>query len=116
MIPKNCWGWVDITAAASDVFNSLHRSLLEGQFIFGYKNIYGPDKSPLMQVVIVRYGKDIFGVGAITSGYTMLLPQVPLTYLETELVEDFKKWKVESEIINTYKSIINNIKNEITCN
>lgn len=115
MNPRNCWGWKNVSDAASDVFNSLHRNLLEGRFVFGYKNIYGPDKSPLMQAVVVRFGTNVFGVGVVTSGYTMLLPQVPISYLDTELFDDLKKWKVESEILNTYKSIIENIKNEITC-
>lgn len=116
MCSKNCWGWADINEAASDVFNSIHRNLLEGHFIFGYKNTFGPEKSQLMQVVVVRFSNDVFGVGVVTSGYTMLLPQVPITYLEVEFAEDLKKWKIENYILNTYKSIINNIKNEITCN
>ena len=113
---KNCWGWEDVNAAACDVFNSIHRNLLEGQFVFGYKNTIYSESSPLMQVIIVRYNKDIFGVGVVTTGYTMLLPNVPLTYLEKELAEDLKKWKLESYILNTYKSIINSIRNEVTCN
>ena len=116
MCSRNCWGWSDVNEAACDVFNSIHRNLLEGQFVFGYKNTFGPEKSQLMQVIVVRFSKDVFGVGVVTSGYTMLLPQVPITYLDVEFAEDLKKWKIESHILNTYKSIINKIKNEITCN
>lgn len=116
MCSKNCWGWADVNAAACEIFNSIHHTLLEGQFIFGYKNTFGPEKSQLMQIVVVRFSSDVFGVGVVTSGYTMLLPQVPITYLEVELAEDLKKWKIESYILNTYKSIINEIKNETTCN
>lgn len=116
MYPKNCWGWESTSEAACDVFNSLHRSLLEGVFLFGYKNIFGPDKSQLQQCVIVRFDTNLFGVGVVTSGYTMLLPRVPLSYLETELLEDLKKWKIEKEIIETYKAILNDLRDEITSN
>lgn len=113
---KNCWGWQNTSEAACDVFNSLHRSLLEGIFIFGYKNTFGPDKSQLQQCVVVRFETDIFGVGVVSSSYTMLLPRVPISYLETELLEDLKKWKIEREIIETYKAILNNLRNEIISN
>ena len=114
--PVNCWGWQNIEEAANDVFCSIHSSLLKGNYVFGYKNTYSTDKSPLNQVVVVRFDKDIFGVGVVTSGYTMLLPQVPLIYLERELVEDMNKWKVEKKIIETFKQIIEDIKNETTSN
>lgn len=113
MYPKNCWGWENASEAACDVFNSLHRSLLEGIFIFGYKNIFGPDKSQLQQCVVVRFDTNVFGVGVVTAGYTMLLPRVPFSYLETELLEDLKKWKIEKEIIETFKAILKNLENEI---
>lgn len=125
---RNCWGWKDTMEAASDVFNSIHANLLSGEFIFGYKNITGAEKSDLAQVVVVRFRKgipefgtqgcseDMFGVGVITSGYTMLLPRVPIAYIETELINDLTKWKLEKKILNTFKRIIADIKDETTCN
>ena len=125
---RNCWGWKDTMEAASDVFSSIHANLLSGEFIFGYKNITGVEKSDLAQIVVVRFRKgipefgtqdcseDMFGVGVITSGYTMLLPRVPIAYIETELVNDLTKWKLEKKILNTFKRIIADIKDETTCN
>lgn len=113
---KNCWGWESINEAASDIFSSIHSSLLNGSYVFGYKNTSGSDKTQLMQVIVVRFDRDVFGVGAVTTGYTMLLPQVPLRYLKTVLLDDLKKWKVESEIVETFNQIIKDIENEITRN
>lgn len=96
------------------MFNGIHSTLLQGQYVFGYRNT-GKD-SPLVQAVVVRFDKDIFGLGVITQGYTYLLPRVPLRYLEEEFVADLKKWKIEKEIVETFIQIINEIKNEITCN
>ena len=114
IVLKNCWGWENINEAACEVFNGIHSTLLQGQYVFGYRNT-GKD-SPLVQAVVVRFDKDIFGLGVITQGYTCLLPRIPLRYLEEEFVADLKKWKIEKEIVETFIQIINEIKNEITCN
>ena len=125
---RYCWGWSDTMEAANDIYNSLHSNLLAGEFVFGYKNVTGMKKSDLAQLIVVRFRKgcenlgtigdpvDTFGVGVITTGYSMLLPKVPLEYLETELVSDLEKWKIETNILNTFKRLLANIRDEITCN
>lgn len=115
VVLKNCWGWSNIEQAAQDVFYSVHSSLLSGSYVFGYRNT-GQTNSPLLQAVVVRFDKDIFGLGVITQGYTYLFPRIPLRYLESEFVEDLKKWKVEKEIIETFIQILNDIKNEVISN
>lgn len=113
----NCWGWKDNMEAAAEIFNSIHSSLLEGLFVFGYKNTGGPDKSQLLQMIVVRYDNtNVFGLGVVTSGYTMLLPRIPLTYLQNELVTDLKNWKLEKKILETFVQILTDIENEIISN
>lgn len=104
------FGWGDVEKAAADIYCSLHRSLLEGTPLFLYKNTNS--KSDLGQVVVVRnidYENKRFtdyGMGIITSGYTMLYPHVGKEYLSTELVSDLEKWKVDKKIIETFKDIL----------
>lgn len=125
---RNCWGWKDTMEAATDIFSSIHNSLLEGEFIFGYKNTSGAEKSDLAQIIVVRFRKgipdlgtyecseDMFGIGVMTTGYTMLLPRVPISYIESVLMEDLTKWKLEKKILNTFKRIIEDLKNETISN
>ena len=117
MAALNCWGWSDCNEAAYEIFNSMHSSLLSGNFVFGYKNMGGPDKSQLLQFIVVRFDNtDKFGLGVVTSGYTMLLPSIPLTYLQNELIDDLKKCKLEKKILDTFIQILVDIENEIISN
>lgn len=116
MTALNCWGWSDCNEAACEIFNSMHSSLLSGNFVFGYKNMGGPDKSQLLQFIVVHFDTNKFGLGVVTSGYTMLLPSIPLTYLQNELVDDLKKWKLEKKILDTFIQILVDIENEIISN
>jgi len=108
------FGWESLDKAASDVYNSLHRTLLEGYPIFLYRN--SSQKSDLIQVVVVRNYDcqtnmliDDYGVGVITAGFTMLYPHIQKEYLETDLLSEMEKYKVERKIIETYKQIINRL-------
>ena len=122
---RNCWGWENTMEAATDIYNSMHSNLLSGEFVFGYKNTSGAEKSDLVQLIVVRYRKetsdnnypnDLYGIGVVTTGYSMMLPKVPITYLEGELVNDLTRWKLDKSILNIFKKIIEDLKNEITCN
>lgn len=101
-----CYGWPSVDRAAEEIYCSLHSSLLSGFPLFLYKEL-GTAKSGLLQAVVVKNlgSEDNYGVGIITSGYTMLYPHVGYSYLES-LVGDFIAWKVEKKIIETYKEII----------
>lgn len=98
------WGWNSSFEVANDVWSSIHRSLLEGQLIFAYKSL--SSNSELSQIVIVQNQDNTFGVGAMTRGFSYLLPSVPIEYLKTEVFEDLKKYKIDSKILETYKRII----------
>jgi hypothetical protein len=109
------WGWDSVDKAAAEVFASVHRTLLEGVPVFLYKNT--TTKSDLCQVVVVRNideqtGKlsDDYGMGMITAGFSVLYPHLPIEYLESDLLSDLEKYKVDKKIINTYVSIINALK------
>lgn len=109
------WGWDSVDKAAAEVFASIHRTLLEGVPVFLYKNTN--TKSDLCQVVVVRNideqtGKlsDDYGMGMITAGFSVLYPHLPIEYLESDLLSDLEKYKVDKKIINTYVSIINTLK------
>lgn len=105
--------WQNVDEVASALWGSIHGSLLEysGPF-FAYKST--KSNTELVQLVIVmNFDRnsglvipDNFGVGMITSGFSMLLPHVPMRYLETSLHNDLVKYKVETNIIDIYEQLI----------
>ena len=119
------WGWNDSMEVASSVWGSIHASLLSGDLVFAYRPL-GKDEGKLVQLVIVRnfhfedtlvvnspkkvYDDD-YAVGYITTGYTALLPHVPLRYLKEEMTGYLDDWKINKEILNTYKAIIEDLEN-----
>lgn len=102
------FGWNNIDEVAQDVWQGIHRCLLEGDLVFAYRPVESGD---LRQLVVVKNkdledGKPTFGVGYFTSGYSALLPKLPLEYLQTVLLEDLRKFKVDKKIIQTYEQIV----------
>lgn len=105
--------WQNVDEVASALWGSIHSSLLDcsGPF-FAYKST--KSNTELVQLVVVmnfdrNSGLVIpnnFGVGMITSGFSMLLPRVPMRYLETSLHDDLIKYKVETNIIEIYEQLI----------
>lgn len=107
----NVHGWNSAMECANDLWGSIHASLLNGNLVFAYKSTSG-SSSELGQIVIVQninYQHD-FAVGMMTTGYSMLLPHVPYEYLDTIVVEDLKRYKVEPRIRNIYQEIIEDFK------
>ena len=110
--------WQNVDEVASALWRSIHSSLLDcsGPF-FAYKST--KSNTELVQLVVVmnfdrNSGLVIlndFGVGIITSGFSMLLPHVPMRYLETSLHNDLVKYKVETNIIEIYEQLILEYKN-----
>lgn len=110
-------GWRNADEVAASVWSSIHSKLVEGTLVFAYKATN--DKTELVQLVVVRNLKrDAFGnptslsddyaVGMVTKGFTMLLPNVPLTYVENDVINDMKKYKVEKDTIDLYKQVVKN--------
>ena len=112
-IEQVCGAWKTADQAAYDVWNSIHNSLLDSDLVFGYKSM--KPGSDLQQLVVVRNVRwengqrtpdNTYGVGVIYSGYTMLLPKVPHTYLTDTLIEDLIKSKPGDHVIKSYKYMI----------
>lgn len=104
--------WNNVDEVASDLWSSIHRSLLDssGPF-FAYKNTRAG--SDLIQIVVVmnynQMGSLItgdFGIGMVTNGYSVLLPHVPTDYLTKVLINDLEKFKIEKNILETFKQLI----------
>ena len=105
--------WQNVDEVASALWGSIHSSLLDCSGpLFAYKST--KSNTELVQLVVVmnfdrNSGLVIpnnFGVGMITSGFSMLLPHVPMRYLETSLHDDLVKYKVETNIIEIYEQLI----------
>lgn len=101
---QSVWGWENAMAAASDIWSSIHCKLLEGNLVFALKNTTPGDLSQL--VVVRNISTRDFAIGVVTSGFSMLLPHVPFEYVQTQVVDDLKKYKIDKNIIETYKQII----------
>lgn len=104
-------GWENAMECANALWGSIHSSLLQGNLVFAYKNTKS-DTNGFGQLVVVQNPNcpSDFGIGAMYSGYTMLLPHIPLANLEEMVLDDFKKYKVESKIQNIFKAIIERYK------
>ncbi len=111
------FGWENDMKVAETVWGSIHNDLLNGNLVFAYRS--STQGSKLGQIVIVRNidfntGKplDTFGVGYITSGYSALLPHVPLEYLKEEIASYLEDWKIDKNILGTYRAIIEDLERE----
>ena len=110
-------GWKSADEVASSIWGSIHSKLVEGMLVFAYRSTN--DKTDLIQLVVVRnLKKDAFGnttnidddyaIGMVTKGFTMLLPRVPLSYIENDVLSDMKKYKLDSNLIDLYKQVVKN--------
>lgn len=111
------WGWDSASDVAEELWGSIHNTLLEGNLMFAYKSVNS--NSDLKQIVVVQnndFKANDFGVGMFTNGYSALIPHVPIDYLESEVLGDLVKYKVDKKIIETYKCIVEDKKKEITNN
>ena len=120
---KMIYGWEDSMAVANDVWRSGSFDLLKGKLLFAYRNTTD-SKSNLYQIVIVQnLVRDIegriikpahsFGISMITTGYSMLLPEVSLEYLEAEVLLDLQVFKVIPKALDAFKMLLNEIKRSL---
>lgn len=109
------WGWENAQKVAEDLWSGIHSTLLQGNLMFAYKNT--SNNSELGQIVVVQNNNQTandFGVGMFTNGYSALIPHVPIDYLESEVLGDLIKYKVDKKIIETYKCIVEDKKKDLT--
>lgn len=111
------WGaWRCAESVAEDLWGGIHSNLLNHSVpFFAYKSLKSDDS--LAQIVAVldldefRIATGTFSVGMITSGFTALLPHVGIDYMEGQFLNDLTKYKVEKELIESYKKILEDYKN-----
>lgn len=103
-------GWESVDRAASDLYGSIHSTLLAGAPVFLYRNTN--DKSDLIQLVVVKNmdKENDYSVGMMTAGWTALYPHLTLDYIDIDVTRDLEKYKVDKNIILSYKQIINRLK------
>lgn len=117
---KVIYGWEDSIAVANDVWKSGSYDLLKGRLLFAYRNTTDL-KSGLYQIIIVQNlirdehcnilkPARTFGVSMVTTGYSMLLPEVSFEYLEAEVLLDLQTYKVIPKALDTFKMLLENIK------
>lgn len=108
---KYIFGWENAEEAANDLYTGFHRTLLNGEPVFLYRNTKGSGN--LLQVVVVRnlnngcYTGD-FGVGLVYTGYTELYPHIAKDFIIKDVVKRLEKKdaEVEKEVIEVYKQLI----------
>ena len=111
-------GFDDSMDVARNILHSAHSSLLEGDLIFAYRNTSPSKSTSLFQVVVVNDLKNenvkgmfitvptpFYSVSIITSGYTALLPHMPIGYLQ-EVIKELEDGKVDKNIIENFKAIV----------
>ena len=115
------YGFEDSMSVARTLFGSIHETLLHGDLIFAYRNTSTSNKKDLFQVVVVndlvtneqlgvyRAPSPFYTVSIITSGYTALLPHMPIGYLD-EVASELEEGKVEKNIVANFREIINDQK------
>lgn len=91
------FGWNSEREVASEIWCSIHSSLLAGNLVFAIKPIGTCD---LKRMIVVSNNDNTFGIGLVTSGFTALIPKAPLSYIQSEVEEDSKKYKFSKDIIN----------------
>ena len=107
----------DSVMAISSIWANESFKLAEGDLIFSYKNTKFCDcENNFFGIIIFRNTEKNgpienignFSVIIVTKDYSVTYPNVPLTYLQTELVDTLKDFCIEEEILTTYKQIIDN--------
>lgn len=108
--PNYIFGWQNPDCVAYDIYGSVMGQLLQGQLVFAFcSNTQSSDIQRLVVVLNPPYPEipeNTYGVGMITAGYSMVLPRVPKSYLETTLTEDLKKYNVPKEVQKNYRAIL----------
>lgn len=117
-IEQITFGWQNAIEVAADVWKDGNYKLLAGDLVFAYKNT-GDVGSKLHQVVVVKYfNNDIhgnkiysgkYGVSVVTAGYSYLIPETCVDYLEevySELIEN----KINKDIQKVFRNIIDELR------
>jgi hypothetical protein len=106
-----------------DEFQKSRDYLGQGDLIFTYKNSKDRDTEDTLYGITIRVHNkytvsednitsnlDEYIVEIYTHDYSVIYPHVPRTYLDVELFEFLNDHKVPSDILATYKQIIEDLK------
>lgn len=99
---KNLWGYNNIQVLAEELYSSVHRDLLAGALVFGYRG-----DGNLKRLVITQRqdNLDHYMVGAVYSSYSMFIPRVPVDYVLNDVILDMSSNKIDKEITNSLLQI-----------
>lgn len=107
--------WENLENVANSLMQSIHSTLLIGSAPFFAYQVAGKPKG-IIQLVIVKKMEDDkivpnkFSVGMITPGFTSLVPNVPLEYIEKVVLEDLKK--EDKKLAETLEDLIQDYRTE----
>lgn len=105
-LPANpIYGWNSLEDVAKDVNHSIHRELLQGEFVCAVQGDW-----ELQRFVVTRRLDDPsqFMVGIICKGHTAYFPKLPKDAVLSYVENDMKDKKVPGNIINDFKRILIN--------
>ena len=111
----------DSLRTLGDKWGNVSLRMIEGDLIFIYKNTSNTghnDNNTLLGVSVFRNNQytgplEISGtycVELVTTNWSTIYPSVPLTYLQIELLDLLKEFKIDEEVLTTYKQIIGDLK------
>ena len=89
-------GWNNSNEVAESINSLSHRILLYGNLLFAFKNSE-------LQVVISRYSDGYFGISQACPGYTALVPHITKDYIETCVIPDLEKIKINKDYLEFLK-------------
>ena len=111
----NIFGWKNAEEVATDIWNSSADILLRGDLVFAFKDS-GSDIEKLVVVnnfEIKPDGSKVwlnnFGVYMATKTWSCVIPHVTSGYLEEIVLSDLTDHKIDKNVINNYKLILENL-------
>ena len=97
----NIYGYQDATEVASEISESIHSSLLSGDFVFAYRG-----SGDLRRVVVTRVAQDTWMYGIVTSGWTTLVPKISREGLLAMVGDEMETRKIPNNIIDDFKYFV----------
>lgn len=97
---ETVFGWNSMEELTADIWNSIHSSLLYGDFMFAARNGSG------CRVVISKRPDGEYMVGTVTPGWTSLQPKMPLEQLREQVPSDLKEFKFNKTIIEKFLKLL----------
>ena len=115
--PQYIFGWKNQEEVAESIWKTSSDNLLKGDLIFAFQDT---SKDKGVEQIIVVHNFDIdpgtgnkfyknFGLTMKTPTWSCVIPHVTIDYLKTVLLGDMESYKINKEIINCFKLILENL-------